>query len=108
MIHIYLLPLPAGLPQGTLLARLAAHDTQGRVLKNSTFHEVDGVDSTPQDDPSLDVETKDGRANLKLAKKLPAGTKHKLQLRSSSLSPDGHHKYASNFHIYTAISKYPF
>jgi hypothetical protein len=36
--------MPAGLPQGTPLARLAAHDTQSRVLKNTTFHEEDSHD----------------------------------------------------------------
>ncbi|KAI6172894.1 EGF-like domain-containing protein [Aphelenchoides besseyi] len=110
MIHIYLLPLPAGLPEGTPLARLAAHDNQGRVLRNTTFHEVHGPDTTGtyEDDTALDVVTKDGRATVNLAGRLPPGTKQRLNLRSSSISPDGHHKYASNFHIFTAISKYPF
>lgn len=36
--------MPSGLPEGTPLARLAAHDTQGRVLKNTTFHEEDSDD----------------------------------------------------------------
>ncbi|KAI6230583.1 Hemicentin-2 [Aphelenchoides fujianensis] len=110
VIHIYLIPLPAGLTEGTSLARLAAHDHQGRVLKNTTYHEVHGPDTTGIDDAdsALDVTTKEGKAIVSLAAQIPPGTKHRLQLRSASVSPDGLHKYSSNFHIFIAISKYPF
>ncbi|KAI6240753.1 EGF-like domain-containing protein [Aphelenchoides fujianensis] len=110
VIHIYLIPLPAGLTEGTSLARLAAHDHQGRVLKNTTYHEVHGPDTTGIDDAdsALDVATKEGKAIVSLAAQIPPGTKQRLQLRSASVSPDGLHKYSSNFHIFIAISKYPF
>lgn len=101
--------MPSGLPQGTSLARLAAHDTQGKVLKNTTFHEEDSHDEIQTNaDHALDVQTDSGRAIVRLNKKLFPGTRHDLKLRSSSVSADGHHKYASNFHIYTAVSRYPF
>uniref|UniRef100_A0A1I7RWJ1 EGF-like domain-containing protein n=2 Tax=Bursaphelenchus xylophilus TaxID=6326 RepID=A0A1I7RWJ1_BURXY len=108
IIHIYLFPLPQGLPKGTPLARLAAHDTKGKILRNTTFHEIRDIQQPVPERQAVEVRVKEGRATLLLNDRLPAGTKQRLNLRSASVSVDGAHKYASNFHIFTAISKYPF
>lgn len=108
VINIYLFPLPLGLPKGTPLARLAAHDTQGKVLRNTTFSEVRDIRQAAPERPAVEVRVREGRATLLLSDRLPGGTSQRLALRSHSLSADGQHKYASNFHIFTAISKYPF
>ena len=109
LVHIYLLPLPAGLPLGTKLARLAAQDTAGRVLKNTTFAAAAAPADAFQPN-ALSVQTADGRATLTLAQQMAPGTQQKLHLRSSSVvtSDDKEHKYASTFKIFAATSKYNF